>query len=94
MTKAIRDRYVSFCDIDCDKNADRLISMLDQHLSAGHGGEQWCQYFFNKRDEQKRMGRDNLNLVGNQINPLYEYFDACEDTDARELLYQLEQECC
>ncbi|TCS38874.1 N(2)-fixation sustaining protein CowN [Reinekea marinisedimentorum] len=89
-----KDRYISFCDIECDKNADKLIAMLDGHLEAGSGSEQWRVYFSKKRAEQKQMGRDNLNLIGNQINPLYEYFDECDDEAAQDLLYQLEQECC
>lgn len=40
------------------------------------------------------MQRDNLNFIGNQTNPLYEYFEVCEDTQALELLYKIEQECC
>jgi hypothetical protein len=89
-----KDRYISFCNIECDKNADKLIAMLDKHLEAGTGSEQWRNYFREKRSEQVRMGRDNLNLIGNQINPLYEYFDECDDEEAQSLLYQLEQECC
>ena len=88
------DRYVTFCDIECDENADKLVAMLVEHLQAGHGGGLWCEYFSKKRREQQRMQRDNLNLVGNQINPLYEYFEACDDQTATELLYRLEQECC
>ena len=40
------------------------------------------------------MGRDNLNFVGNQLNVLYSYFAECDDSDALDLLYKLEQECC
>lgn len=88
------DRYVSFCNIDCDQNADRLIEMLDHHIAAGNGSELWQKYFIGKRAEQKKMQRDNLNFVGSQTNPLYEYFEDCEDQTATDLLYQIEQECC
>ncbi|WP_221073733.1 N(2)-fixation sustaining protein CowN [Agarivorans aestuarii] len=94
MSSNITDRYVSFCNINCDENADRLISMLKQHLSAKRGGDLWLTYFHEKRAEQAKMQRDNLNFIGNQTNPLYEYFEVCEDIQALELLYKIEQECC
>lgn len=88
------DRYVSFCGLDCDGKADTLIAKLEGQLDSGSGGETWCQYFQQKRAEQAKMKRDNLHFIGNQLNPLYEYFEACEDASALELLYQIEQECC
>ncbi|MFB9133827.1 N(2)-fixation sustaining protein CowN [Vibrio sp. AK197] len=88
------DRYISFCNIDCDNNANLLVSMLEHHLTANHGHAQWHSYFENKRQEQANMQRDNLNFVGNQLNMLYEYFRECEDQNALDLLYQIEQECC
>lgn len=88
------DRYVSFCNIACDENADKLIAMLDKNIATKQGNERWIQYFGYKREEQKRMNHDNLHFIGNQINTLYEYFKNCDDTVAIELLYQLEQECC
>ncbi|MDO6685970.1 MULTISPECIES: N(2)-fixation sustaining protein CowN [unclassified Agarivorans] len=88
------DRYISFCNIRCDENADRLITLLDQHLAAEHGGKLWQDYFKGRRAEQLKMKRDNLNFIGNQTNPLYEYFALCDDKQASELLYTIEQECC
>ncbi|MEI6894704.1 MAG: N(2)-fixation sustaining protein CowN [Colwellia sp.] len=88
------DRYISFFGIACDENADKLVSMLETHLHANHGAVQWQQYFNHKRIEQKRMQHDNLNLVGSQVNALYEYFNECKDQQALDLLYKIEQECC
>ena len=88
------DRYISFSGIACDANADKLIAILKNHLTKSHGSVEWQRYFTDKIIEQKRMGRDNLNLVGNQTNPLYEYFNECEDQKATELLFKIEQECC
>jgi len=88
------DRYISFCNIDCDENADQLMMMLDEHLAALHGKEQWHSYFHSKKQEQQNMGRDNLNFIGNQLNMLYSYFTECDDGEALDLLYKLEQECC
>lgn len=94
MSKSESDRYVSFCNIACDENADKLIGMLDAHIKAPNGHEKWQQYFSDKRAEQQRMAHDNLHFIGNQINTLYAYFKECKDSVALELLYQLEQECC
>lgn len=91
---SITDRYISFCGIDCDEKADKLITILEKHLQAKDGQTLWQKYFSDKCAEQKRMGRDNLNLIGNQINALYEYFNDCADKEAADLLYQIEQECC
>lgn len=88
------DRYISFCNIECDINADQLMAILEKHLNAGDGKQQWHSYFHNKRQEQEQMGRDNLNFIGNQLNVLYSYFNECNDEAALALLYKLEQECC
>lgn len=94
MSKHESDRYVSFCNIDCDENANKLIEMLVKHIKESNGNEKWRQYFSLKREEQLLMSHDNLHFIGNQINTLYAYFKDCEDTIALNLLYQLEQECC
>lgn len=88
------DRYTSFCGIDCDLNADRLIAMLEQNISAGKGDERWHSYFAQKRAQQAKLQHDNLNFIGHQTNTLYEYFELCEDWEAKALLYKIEQQCC
>jgi hypothetical protein len=88
------DRYTSFCGIDCDLNADRLIAMLEQNIRAGNGDTKWHSYFAEKRAQQARLRHDNLNFIGHQTNTLYEYFDQCGDQEAKALLYKIEQECC
>lgn len=88
------DRYSSFCGIDCDLNADRLIAMLETNISAGIGDKKWHIYFAQKRQQQAQLKHDNLNFIGHQTNTLYEYFELCGDQAAKELLYKIEQECC
>ena len=88
------DRYVSFCGIECEANADKLIEILEDSLNKECGSESWRSYFEQKQKEQQKMQRDNLHFIGNQLNPLYEYFELCQNTEASELLYQIEQECC
>ena len=88
------DRYVSFCGIDCNGNADRLIHMLESNLEQGKGNPKWQQYFRDKRSQQHRMQQDNLYFVGSQVNTLHSYFEDCDDQPALALLWTLEQECC
>jgi hypothetical protein len=88
------DRYQSFVGLSCDLNADQLMQMLDNNINAGNGDQRWHTYFNQKRQQQVKLQHDNLNFIGNQINTLYEYFDLCDDEDAKLLLYKIEQECC
>jgi len=89
-----QDRYTSFMGLSCDVNADRLIQMLDTNISTEKGEYRWQEYFSKKRQEQVQLNHDNLNFVGHQTNTLYEYFASCEDAEALELLYKIEQQCC
>lgn len=88
------DRYQSFIGLACDTRADQLMAMLDNNIKEGKGDEKWQTYFKNKREQQAKLKHDNLNFVGHQTNTLYEYFDACDDEQAKALLYKIEQECC
>lgn len=92
--KEQEDRYSTFLGIGCDANADRLIRMLDDNLHAQKGEAKWQGYFNKKRQEQKRLQKDNLNFIGHQTNALYEYFADCDDIEAKTLLYKVEQQCC
>jgi hypothetical protein len=89
------DRYISFKGIDCDGNADRLVARLRHQLETNDQVDpKWKTYFQQRFEQQQKMGHDNLHLVGAQTNPLYMFFEECGDQDARDLLWQLEQECC
>lgn len=88
------DRYTTFVGLSCDVNADRLMAMLDNNISTGKGDSKWQTYFTKKRNEQAKLKHDNLNFIGHQTNTLYEYFAACDDEDAKSLLYKIEQQCC
>jgi hypothetical protein len=88
------DRYISFCGINCDLKAEQLMAMLEKNISAGKGDKRWHAYFTQKIELNTKQQHDNLNFIGHQINTLYEYFELCNDQPAKELLYQIEQECC
>ncbi|HEY5716327.1 MAG TPA: N(2)-fixation sustaining protein CowN [Psychromonas sp.] len=88
------DRYRSFCGIECDLNAERLIAMLEKNIGSGNGDKRWHTYFTQKMQQKTKLQHDNLNFIGQQTNTLYEYFELCNDQAAKELLYKIEQECC
>lgn len=88
------DRYISFEGLDCDCRADKFIEMLKRNIESGNGDERWHRYFEQKFKHQEMTGQDHLYLVGSQMNALYEYLEQCEDQEALDLLYRLEQECC
>ncbi len=88
------DRYISFCGIDCDRNADELIEHLRSHLETLPENNQWKSYFEQKFTQQQRMEYDNLFYVGCQVNALYEFFESVADEAALVLLQQIEEECC
>lgn len=91
---ASTDRYVSFCGIECDKNADTLIARLKAQLSQLPEENNWKRYFRLKFQQQEQMQYDNLFYIGCQTNTLYEFFETVEDAESTALLQQIEEECC
>ncbi|TCM84687.1 N(2)-fixation sustaining protein CowN [Rhodovulum steppense] len=92
MTDQTPDRYVSFLGLDCTGKADRLMDMLAARIDRTDS--RWTGYFERKLAEKTRMGADNLHFVGSQVNALLAFFEETGDTDALDLLWDLEQTCC
>lgn len=92
--KTATDRYVSFCGIECDLNAQRFMSKLEDCLSAGRGDPRWQDYFRQKRVQQAQMKQDDLYFIGAQMNNLYTYLEDLDDQELLDFLWQIEQECC
>lgn len=88
------DRYISFCGIDCDGNARRLMAILNTHIDEANGDRCWQEYFRDKQEQMRKLGQDNLFFIGAQMNNLYSYLEDCGDQEALQLLWRLEQECC
>ncbi len=88
------DRYISFCDIECDQNADKLIDRLKTQLSKLPEDNNWKRYFSLKFSQQRQMQYDNLFYIGCQTNTLYEFFEFVRDKESTALLQQIEEECC
>ena len=100
MSGASTDRYVSFCGIDCEGNSARFMQTFLQLLEQGAGDPRWRDYFGGKLQQKEKMQQDNLYFIGAQMNSLYSYLDDCANSgsaglpELRELLWQIEQECC
>lgn len=94
------DRYVTYKDIDCEGNSKKLITMLLQHIDDPDKTNIFWEKFKEKLAQigkpQANNGRliDEIFLIHNYINNLYEIFEEYEDTAALELLDRIERECC
>ena len=91
------DRYVSFEGIECDKNAELLITYIE-NLARGPAKENKYWQFFLTKIEKSRAGDtgvgDALFLVHANINVIRELFEEYDDTVAMALLEKVEMECC
>ncbi|WP_370979390.1 N(2)-fixation sustaining protein CowN [Agaribacterium sp. ZY112] len=87
------DRYVSFCNIHCDQDADELVTLLNTELSNGSGRALWQDYFAGKKQQQMKLEQDNLLFIGTQVNVLFEYFTEVGNDKAIELLEKIEEQC-
>lgn len=90
----LRDRYVTFDGLECDTNATKLVDTIRNYIANPAGAEQWAKYFEGKLQEKERLHVDDLFFIGSQLNNVYAFFDELGDDEARDLLYQVEQECC
>jgi hypothetical protein len=92
------DRYVSFKNIDCEGNSKKLMEMLKKHIDDPAKSNAFWEKF---KERLATVGQviadrkiDELFLIHNYINNLYEIFEEYDDTEALELLDRIEQECC
>lgn len=94
------DRYVSFRDIDCAGNSQRLMEMLLRHLEDPDKSNPFWEKFKDKlaQADQPLLNHgpclDHLFLIHTYINNLSEFFEQYLDTEALALLDQIERECC
>lgn len=88
------DRYISFCGIDCDRQAESLMAHLDDCLNRCDSASPWRKYFERKLKQKQAMGHDHLFFIGAQMNVLYEFFEAMDDEKGQSLLWRIEQQCC
>lgn len=92
------DRYVSFKNIDCEGNSKKLMELLKAHIDDPAKSNLFWEKFKDRLATvgQEVAGRtiDELFLIHNYINNLYEIFEEQDDDEALALLDKIEQECC
>lgn len=91
------DRYVSFCGIDCDGMAERLLPLARDRLAAGgHLTNPFWRRFDEKAAALRAStgtGADALYLVCSHVMYLVELFED-GDGEGRALLEEIELTCC
>jgi len=94
----LADRYVSFCNIDCDGMAEQILPLARMQLKVGGFLENPFWKRFDEKAEALMSGQkdgvDALYLVCSHVMYLAEVFEADGAEDARELLDTLEVTCC
>ena len=91
---AERDRYVSFVGLDCNGQAQRLISMLRPYMEDPEKNNAFWQLLARKLNPESGPRHDELFLIHAHINILRDQLELHDDAAALELLDQIEQECC
>ncbi|WP_337998104.1 N(2)-fixation sustaining protein CowN [Oleispirillum naphthae] len=94
---AAADRYVSFCNIDCDGMAARLLPLALARLAAGDclANPFWRRFADAARAlaEGAGEGPDALYLVCSHVMYLAEIFED-DAGEGRMLLEEIELQCC
>ncbi len=94
MAQQKTDRYVNFQGIDCDGQASKLIDYIDKYTKNPPHESSWSEYFGTKLRERVLIEQDELHFICSQMNNVYSLFEEYEDTEALNLLEQIEEECC
>jgi N(2)-fixation sustaining protein CowN len=85
-----RDRYVSFCNIDCDRNAKQVIDCVFRLIDDPDKTNVFWEYFRGRVASGKH---DNLYLLHCHLQNVRELFEDHADEEGLRLLDQLESEC-
>jgi hypothetical protein len=88
------DRYITFKGLSCDGSARRIVDRIQQHLDQPIELNPWVEYFKDKLAQRHALGQDELFFVGSQITQIHDFLEQYGDTEALELLEQVEEECC
>jgi hypothetical protein len=88
------NRYVNFHGIDCDGKAQRILENIEKYAKNPPQNSPWSDYFLAKCSERVSIEQDELHFICSQMNNVYSLFEEYEDTEALNLLEQIEEECC
>jgi len=93
----VADRYVSFCNIDCDGMAARLLPLAVARLETG---DYLANPFWRRFADAARAladgggeGPDALYLICSHVMYLAEIFED-DEGEGRVLLEEIELQCC
>ena len=88
------DRYVSFRGIDCDGDAERLVSALRRAMTAAGRDDPFWRYFESKLEGARGPAHDALYHVHCHLNDLRDLLARWGEDALAEHLEVLESECC
>ena len=88
------NRYVSFEGTDCEEKSHQIIGYVKQYTEKPPRSSPWSDYFRDKLESSLALGQDELFLVYSQMNNVRSLFEEYEDTEALNLLEQVEEDCC
>lgn len=101
MSENLRDRYVSFENIDCYKNAADVLDAMNRlfEIYPKAKNQFWVKFWDNLPDNyyenrQKEGSKDILYIVCSNVFYIYELFDEYDNDEGIELLELAELECC
>jgi hypothetical protein len=70
------------------------MARIQKLIEQPAGGNAFWDYFMKKREGGSGPKPDDLFLIHSNINQIRELFEATQDEEALDLLFQLEEECC
>ncbi|MGD1952936.1 MAG: N(2)-fixation sustaining protein CowN [Leptolyngbyaceae cyanobacterium] len=88
------NRYISFEGTDCEEKSRQIISCVKQYTEKPPRPSLWSEYFRDKLGSSLELGQDELFIVCSQMNNVRSLFEEYEDTEALNLLEQVEEDCC
>ena len=88
------NRYISFEGTDCEEKSCRIIRYVKQYTENPPHPSLWSEYFRDKLESNVALGQDDLFIVCSQINNVRSLFEEYDDTEALDLLEQIEEDCC
>lgn len=90
-------RYVTFKDIDCEGNAERLIARIFHHIDEPSKTNAFWEKFRAEVQASKDIHErkfDGLCLLCARVGIIAELFEEHDDEQGLALLGQIEDECC
>ena len=88
------NRYISFEGTDCEDKSCQIINYIKQYTENPAHPSPWSKYFRDKLESSLALGQDELFLVCSQMNNVRSLFEEYEDTEALNLIEQVEEDCC